>query len=155
MTASKNDQEFLQQAVDLARQNAAKGGRPFGAVVVRDNRVIATGVNDMHHDCDPTAHAELQALRQAGRELGQLTLTGCTLYASGHPCAMCMGALVLANVSRVVYAAGEDVGRPYGLMVSPLYDAMARPVGQQGIIVQHYPQPEMADIYASWHAAQA
>jgi len=78
-------QRFLHDAIELARANLESGGRPFGAVIVKDGEVIATGVNDESTN-DPTAHAELTAIRAASRKLGSRNLEGCSVYASGHPC---------------------------------------------------------------------
>lgn len=97
MDAPQQDHDFLQRAVDLAQQNVEKGGQPFGAVLVRDSTVLADGVNDVHIDCDPTAHAEIQALRHAGHTHGTPKFDGTTMYASGKPCAMCMSAMIMAG----------------------------------------------------------
>ena len=78
-------ERFLAEAIALARANAERGGRPFGAVVVKDGAVIATGVNEILETGDPTAHAELGALRAASRKLGSPDLSGCAVFASGHP----------------------------------------------------------------------
>ena len=92
-----DDKRFLCQAIELARANIGKGGRPFGAVVVKDGEVVAAGVNEIHSTNDPTAHAELTAIRAASRKLGSPDLSGCVVYASGHPCPMCMAAMRLAG----------------------------------------------------------
>ena len=89
--------ELLRLAVDLAHANRQRGGRPFGAVLARDGEVIATGINDIVHTHDPSAHAEMQALRAGTRRQASPSLAGCTLYASGHPCPMCLGALLMAG----------------------------------------------------------
>jgi tRNA(Arg) A34 adenosine deaminase TadA len=91
--------------VELALENVAAGGRPFGAVVVRDGEELATGVNRALQDGDPTAHAELLAIREASSRLGTLSLEGATVYASGEPCPMCRAAARNAGVSRLVFAA--------------------------------------------------
>jgi guanine deaminase len=85
--------EFLQRAVDLALENVAQGGGPFGAVIVRQGQVIATGVNRVTANLDPTAHAEVMAIRQACERLQDFQLTDAILYASCEPCPMCLGAI--------------------------------------------------------------
>src|SRR5690554_2736491 len=95
-------QRYLYQAIELARQNIASGGRPFGAVVVRDDQVIATGVNEIHLSHDVTDHAELLAIRAAARGHGPKALHGSAVYASGHPCPMCLAAMRMAGVQTVV-----------------------------------------------------
>src|SRR4051794_12474340 len=97
--------EFLRRAVDLAAGNAAAGQLPFGALVVRDGEVLAIGVNTALRDRDPTAHAEVAAVRNACRHLGVLHLTGAVIYSSCEPCALCHTAALAAGVVRIVYAA--------------------------------------------------
>ncbi|WP_426240569.1 nucleoside deaminase [Pararhizobium sp. DWP1-1-3] len=91
---------FMTQAVALARDNVRKGGRPFGAVLVIDGEVVATGVNGVMETHDPTAHAELVAVREAAIKRGSATLKGAAVYASGHPCPMCLAAMRLAGIHR-------------------------------------------------------
>jgi tRNA(adenine34) deaminase len=105
MTVS--DQAMMALALDEARAAAASGEVPVGAVVVHDGGVIARAHNLREGLQDPSAHAELLALREAARKLGRWRLTGCTLYVTLEPCAMCAGALVLARIDRLVYG-GDD-----------------------------------------------
>lgn len=98
----------MQAALALARDAAAAGDVPVGAVVVHDGRVIGASGNRTLRDQDPTAHAEIVALRQAAAALGSWRLAGCTLYVTLEPCAMCAGALVLSRIDRVVFGAWDD-----------------------------------------------
>lgn len=98
----------MQAALALARDAAAAGDVPVGAVVVHDGRVIGASGNRTLRDQDPTAHAEVVALRQAAAALGSWRLAGCTLYVTLEPCAMCAGALVLSRIDRVVFGAWDD-----------------------------------------------
>jgi guanine deaminase len=107
-TTSDVDARMLQQAVDLATANVAAGGGPFGAIVVRDGAVVATGVNRVTLQLDPTAHAEVTAIRAACRELGVFALTGCTLYSSCEPCPMCAASSLWARLDRVLFCANRD-----------------------------------------------
>ena len=131
-----DEQRFLCAAVELARANIGKGGRPSGAVVVRDGEVVATGVNEIHSTNDPTAHAELTAIRAASRKLGSPDLSGCAVYASGHPCPMCMAAMRLAGVGRVAYAYSNDDGAPYGLSTAAIYEDLAKPFAEQSMTIR-------------------
>ncbi|WP_223266736.1 nucleoside deaminase [Luteimonas gilva] len=97
-------EDFMREAVAIARANIADGGRPFGAVIVRDGRVVARAANRIHDSHDPTAHAELLAIREASRILCSPRLDGCTIYASGHPCPMCLAAMHLCGVTAAHYA---------------------------------------------------
>ena len=87
-------EELLREAVRLAEENVQRGARPFGAVLAIDGKIVATGVNDVVHTNDPTLHAELEAVRTACRKLSRTDLKGGVMYASGHPCPMCLAALV-------------------------------------------------------------
>lgn len=145
---------FLAEAIALARTNAERGGRPFGAVVVRDGAIIATGVNDILATGDPTAHAELGALRAASRVLGSPDLSDCTVYASGHPCPMCMAAMCLSGIGEVAYAYSNEDGAPYGLSTAAIYAELAKPFAEQSMTIRHVPQGA-PDIYADWQRQQA
>ena len=127
------DSEFLAQAIALARRNAEKGGRPPGAVVVRNGEIVGEGVNQMLELHDPTAHAELLALRHAGNNLRQTRLEDCVVYASGQPCPMCLAAMRMAGVTRAVYAYSNADAEPYGLSTASIALALrADPHEQTG-----------------------
>ncbi|MET4574952.1 nucleoside deaminase [Ottowia thiooxydans] len=151
---------FLKKAIELARANIDQGGRPFGAVVVRDGQVIASGVNEIHSTNDPTAHAELTALRAASRALQSPDLRGCAVYASGHPCPMCMAAMRMAGVEQVRYALTNDDGAPFGLSTAAVYEDLSRPFSEQSMDIQHMPvstegQPELYEQWNQWRSPQA
>lgn len=149
-------ERFLCEAIDLARDNVRRGGQPFGAVLVKDGKTIATGVNEIAATGDPTTHAELQAIRAASRALGSPRLDGCVIYASGHPCPMCLAAMHLTGITEVTYAYSNEDGEPYGLSTAAIYAEMARPVAEHRTLkVAYVPvRPEGAeDIYKMWKAA--
>lgn len=150
-------QRFLCEAIALAEANMETGGRPFGAVIVKDGAVLATGVNEILSTNDPTAHAELMALRAASQALGSPNLAGCAVYASGHPCPMCMAAMRLAGVGEVYYAYSNEDGAPYGLSTAAVYADLAKPFGEQSMKISYVPvRPEAhADLYAEWKRRQA
>lgn len=149
-----NDQHYLQRAVELADNNVAAGGRPFGAVLVKDEKIIAEAVNEIHLTQDPTAHAELLTIRLASQRLGT-RLEGCVIYASGQPCPMCLAAMHLCGISRAVYGAANELGETFGLSTAPIYRQLALPLSEQSLAVQHLPQPAMAEIYRNWQARHA
>ncbi|MCR6030598.1 nucleoside deaminase [Nocardioides sp. zg-579] len=119
------DQTWLDRAVRLAVENVATGGGPFGAVVVRDGVVVAEGTNRVTPDLDPTAHAEVVAVRRACAELGTFTLAGCALYTSCEPCPLCLAASLWARLDRVVYAADRDDAAGAGFDDRAFYDLVA------------------------------
>ncbi len=102
-----DDEAFMGQALDLARQAGAAGEVPVGAVVVCDGEVVGRGWNQPIGRADPTAHAEVMALRDAAERLGNYRLPGCTLYVTLEPCAMCAGAIMHARIARVVFGARD------------------------------------------------
>jgi tRNA(adenine34) deaminase len=116
---------FMREALAEAAAAASLGEVPIGAVVVREERVIARGQNRRERDRDPTAHAEILALREAARHLGGWRLPGCTLYVTLEPCAMCAGALVQARVMRLVFGAPDPKAGAVGSVVDLLRDARA------------------------------
>jgi guanine deaminase len=109
---SEIDQAWLRRAIELAVANVEAGGGPFGAVVVRDGAIVSTGQNRVTRDMDPTAHAEVEAIRAACALIGDFSLAGMTLYTSCEPCPLCVSASLWARLDRVVYAADrEDAAR--------------------------------------------
>jgi tRNA(adenine34) deaminase len=102
-----DDDGWMAEALALARAAQARGEVPVGAIVVRDGAVIGRGGNAPIADSDPTAHAEIAALRDAGRRLGNYRLPGCTLYVTIEPCAMCAGAILHARIARLVFGAAD------------------------------------------------
>ena len=129
MTATRTDPAtdtgWLRQAVDLAARNVTEAGGPFGAVVVRAGRVVATGGNRVTADLDPSAHAEVTAIRAACRELDDFALAGCTLYTSCEPCPMCAASALWARLDRVVFAADRHDAADGGFDDRAFYDLLA------------------------------
>ncbi|MFC4297281.1 MAG: nucleoside deaminase [Castellaniella sp.] len=144
--------EYLRQAIELAYANDEQGGRPFGAVVVKDGKIIARAVNEIVGTNDPTAHAELLAIRAASQHLGSPRLDGCAVYASGHPCPMCMGAMRLAGIQEVTYAYSNDDGEPFGMSTAAIYADLAKPFDQQSMKIRYVPVriDDRPDLYARW-----
>lgn len=143
---------FLRTAIALARGNVARGGRPFGALVVKDGAVIATGVNEILATGDPTAHAEMGAIRAASRALGSPDLSGCAVYASGHPCPMCMAAMRMAGIAAVSFAYSNEDAAPFGLSTAAIYAELALPFAEQRMRIRHVPVDDVAPpaLYAEW-----
>jgi tRNA(Arg) A34 adenosine deaminase TadA len=156
MMSSANEERFLREAIELAHANVARGGRPFGAVLVKDGVVVATGVNEILSSNDPTAHAELNAVRAASQKLGSPDLRGCVVYASGHPCPMCMAAMTLAGISEVTYAYSNEEGEPFGLSTAALYAELARPLSEWAMRIRHVPVRLASGIdpYVEWQRSK-
>lgn len=150
-------EDYLREAIRLAKTNMEAGGRPFGAVLVRNGEIIATGVNEILKTNDPTAHAEMMAMRTASRKLATPILEGGAIYASGHPCPMCMAAMRLAGIREVAYAYSNDDGAPYGLSTALIYADLAKPFSEQSMKISHVPVrlESDPDLYAAWKRRQA
>ena len=117
-----SDQFWMREALEVASQGAAIGEVPVGAVIVKDGTVLAQAHNRREHTKDPTAHAELIVIRLAAASIGDWRLTGTTLYVTLEPCAMCSGAIVLARIPRVVYAASDPKAGAAGTLFNLLQD---------------------------------
>ena len=100
-------EDFMRQAIALAVENIKNGGGPFGAVIVKDGKIIATGANRVTVNNDPTAHAEVSAIRAACTKLGTFDLSGCVIYTSCEPCPMCLGAIYWAHIDKIYYGANQ------------------------------------------------
>lgn len=149
-----NDEHYLQRAVQLAAENVSGGGRPFGAVLVKHDQILAEAANTIHLTQDPTAHAELLVIRAASQQLGA-RLDDCVIYASGQPCPMCLSAMYLSGVARVVFGATNQQGAPFGLSTEAIYQQLAHPVCEQTLPVRHLAQPGIEQIYRDWQARHA
>lgn len=115
---------YMREAVRLAQDNRAQGAHPFGAVLTQDGERVAIGVNEVKQKCDPTSHAEIEALRAAGAALGQTRLDGCVVYASGYPCPMCLAAMVACGIQAIYYAFDNADAAPFGMSSDPTYTAL-------------------------------
>ncbi|OCA86059.1 tRNA-specific adenosine deaminase [Bacillus sp. FJAT-27225] len=120
--------QFMERAVELAVENVRDGGQPFGAVLVKDNAVVAEGVNELHKKHDVSGHAELLAIRRAQEQLQTNDLSGYTMYASGEPCPMCLTAMYFAGIEKVYYCAAVEDAVEVGLGTSKvIYEELQKP----------------------------
>lgn len=121
----KTKDDFMRAAIALSIDNVRNGGGPFGAVIVKDGEIIATGVNRVTASCDPTAHAEINAIRAAAARLGTFNLSGCEIYTSCEPCPMCLGAIYWARLDKMYYANTKTDAKHIGFDDSFIYDELA------------------------------
>ena len=142
--------DFLKQAVELAVENVRRGGGPFAALVVRDGAVVATGVNRVTRDGDPTAHAEVVAIREACRTLGEFQLTGCEVYSSCEPCPMCLGAIYWARPARVYFAATQADAAAAGFDDSFIYRQIAMAPAKRDIPMIRVEDGTAARPFEEW-----
>ena len=143
--------KFMREAIRLALENVRSGrGGPFGAVVVRDGEVIARGTNEVTACNDPTAHAEVAAIRAACEALGSYQLTDCDLYASCEPCPMCLGAIYWARPARVFYAAGKEDAAKAGFDDAFIYEELDHPPEERGLPMQQVLREEAQVPLQAW-----
>jgi len=119
--------KFMRKAIALSIENIKKGGGPFGAVIVKGNKIVATGTNHVTVNNDPTAHAEIIAIRKACRKLGTFDLTGCEIYSSCEPCPMCLGAIYWAHLDRLFYGNTKTDAKVVDFDDSFIYDEIELP----------------------------
>jgi len=144
--------ELLRQTIELAAENVRRGGGPFAALVVKDGAVIATGSNRVTAANDPTAHAEIVAIREACRVLASFQLTGCDVYCSCEPCPMCLGALYWARASRIFYAATAADAAAAGFDDSFIYRQFALPDAARAIPMVHVEDTSARRPFEEWAA---
>ena len=147
---TSEDKKFMQLAIDLSIENVAQGGGPFGAVIVRNGEIIATGTNRVTENCDPTAHAEVSAIRAACAKLGDFKLSGCTIYSSCEPCPMCLSALYWAGVERIFYGNTKQDARSINFDDSFIYDQIALDYSERAIPCINFMREEALAGFKAW-----
>ncbi len=146
----------MRQAIELAIQNVrSERGGPFGALVVKEGRLVASGTNSVTTSNDPTAHAELVAIRNACRDLATFQLSGCELYTSCEPCPMCLGAIYWARPDRFYFACGRNDAMAYGFDDSFIYDELDRRPEQRTISGHVLLREEGISAFEHWMRSQA
>lgn len=145
----------MRMAIQLATDNVTSGrGGPFGAVVVRDGEVIAAEANSVTRTNDPTAHAEVNAIRSACAALQTFQLTGCDIYTSCEPCPMCLAAIHWARCRVIFYGNSARDAATAGFDDNFLYDEMKRPAGERRLPSQQMLQDEAATSFAAWRDSE-
>nr|WP_035353206.1 nucleoside deaminase [Edaphobacter aggregans] len=147
----RGDSEFMKQAIRLATENVVSGrGGPFGAVIVRDGEVIATGVNQVTATNDPTAHAEVVAIRRASAQLKDFILAGCQMYTSCEPCPMCLAAIYWSRMDEIFYGNTAADAAAVGFDDAFLYDELKKPVGGRTIPAERLLGEEAWENFEAW-----
>lgn len=141
-----SDEEWLRRAIQTANEAVEAGSAPFAGLVVHNGELMGVGLNRVRQDCDPTAHAEVVAIRNACRHLASTTLHGSTLYASGEPCSMCMVSAAWAGVRRVVFAASAEVAAAAGFDYLGSRQLLA-PWSSWAMEIIHLPLPEATEPF--------
>jgi guanine deaminase len=149
------DERWLNRAIDLAVENVAAGGGPFGAVIVRDGELVAEGQNRVTATLDPTAHAEVVAIRAACQVVGDFSLAGATLYTSCEPCPLCLSAALWARVDRVVFAADRHDAARGGFDDREFYDLFSKARELWHIPIDSVRVPQSPAPFDAWLANEA
>ena len=140
----------MRQAIQLAVDNVRHGGGPFGAVIVKEGQVIATGVNRVPAEHDPTAHAEVRAIREACQRLQDFQLAGCDIYTSCEPCPMCLGAIYWSRLRHIYYGCNKHDAARAGFDDSFIYQEIALPYAQRHTPIEELLPDEARQTFEAW-----
>ena len=143
-------QELMAMAIRLAKENVQNGGGPFGAVISKNGEVIATGVNRVTSNCDPTAHAEVSAIRAACEKLGVFTLEGCEIYSSCEPCPMCLGAIYWAHLDSLYFACNKTDAAEAGFDDDFIYRELDLRPAERRLVTTEMMRAEAMSVFDNW-----
>lgn len=150
---STREQRFMQAAIEVAREGMLQGkGGPFGCVIVLGEEIVGKGCNSVVCNNDPTAHAEVMAIRDACRTLGSFQLTGCEVYTSCEPCPMCLGAIYWARPERVVFAANRQDAQQAGFDDSFIYQELQLPYAERQILMEEFGRTVASKLFEEYAA---
>ncbi len=140
----------MKRAIKCSCENVKKGGGPFGAVIVKDNKIIAEGTNLVTINNDPTAHAEIVAIRNAAAYLNDFNLSGCEIYTSCEPCPMCLSAIYWARIDKIWYANTKNDAKEIGFDDSFIYDEVSKPLEERKIPIKQFLRQEGLTAFHLW-----
>jgi guanine deaminase len=143
---------FMKKAIQCAVDNIDNGGGPFGAVIVKDGQIIAETGNSVTKTNDPTAHAEVNAIRMAAKKLGTFDLSGCEIYSSCEPCPMCLGAIYWARLDKLYFAGTKTDAKDAGFDDSFIYDELELNYTERSLKTEHFMQKEALEAFDKWRA---
>jgi len=143
---------FMRRAIEIACENVKNNGGPFGALVVKDGQIIAESGNSVVEDADPTAHAEVNAIRKACKALGTHQLDGCEIYSSCEPCPMCLSAIYWARIDRLYFSASKLDAEDAGFLDRFIYDEIALPITERGLKSEQIELENSCNPFKEWGA---
>ncbi len=146
----KNHNYYMQRAIELSKQSISNGGGPFGAVIVKDGEIIAESSNSVTQDNDPTAHAEVNAIRKAAKAMNTFDLSGTTIYSSCEPCPMCLSAIYWARISNLFFANTRQDAQKIGFDDEFLYNEIQLPIAERTIPTKQILRNEALDVFKLW-----
>lgn len=151
---SKGKKEFMIDAIELSIKNVKTGGGPFGAVIVKDGKIIARGANSVTKSNDPTAHAEVNAIRKAAEALGTFDLSGCEIYTSCEPCPMCLGAIYWARLDKIYYANTKNDAKNIGFDDSFIYEELEKPLNERKVKAIQMEREKALQAFKMWQESE-
>lgn len=153
---SAYQEKFMQRAIELASESIKSGlGGPFGAVIVKDGEIVGEGHNIVTSSNDPTAHAEVVAIRNACKNLSSFQLEDCEIYSSCEPCPMCLGAIYWARPKTLYFAASKDDAANAGFDDSFIYKEIPLPISERKILTLHKPNNKAIQVFENWNKMEA
>ncbi|TGX81178.1 nucleoside deaminase [Palleniella muris] len=150
MNITDKDKRFMQTAIDISVENVRNGGGPFGAVVVKDGEIVATGANRVTANNDPTAHAEVSAIREACRKLGTFRLSDCIIYTSCEPCPMCLSAIYWSGINTIYYGNTATDAADIDFSDQFIYDEIGRPMAERKVPCINVMRNEALAAFRAW-----
>lgn len=147
---TEQDKKFMREAIRLANESVERGGGPFGAVIVKDGEIVAGSSNSVTIDNDPTAHAEVNTIREACRKLRTFDLSGCTIYTSCEPCPMCLGAIYWARIGRIFYGNTRKDARDIQFADDFIYEELERPMDKRTVPITPLLRDEALHTFRLW-----
>ena len=147
---TEQDREWMREAIRLANESVMRGGGPFGAVIVKDGKLVAKGSNCVTLHNDPTAHAEVSAIRAACRQLGTFDLSGCVIYTSCEPCPMCLGAIYWAHIDRIYYGNTREDAEFIDFSDNFIYEELGKPLNERTVPIIPLLRDEALQSFRLW-----
>ena len=147
-------EELMRKAIALSIENVENGGGPFGAVIAKDGEILSTGANRVTHNCDPTAHAEVMAIRNACEKLGTFDLSGYEIYTSCEPCPMCLGAIYWAHLDKIYYGNTKTDAKNIGFDDSFIYDEIDLKPADRKLSSQQLLSEEAIEAFRQWEVKE-
>lgn len=143
-------EDYIRKAINLANNSIDNGGGPFGAVIVRNNKIIAEATNSVTNDNDPTAHAEVNAIRMATKKLNTFDLSDCEIYSSCEPCPMCLGAIYWAKINKLYFACNQNDADKIGFSDEFIYKELEKPYQERNLSSENILREEGLSVFEKW-----
>ncbi len=150
-----DNKELMRKAIQLSIDNIDNGGGPFGAVIVRDGKIIAEAANSVTNDNDPTAHAEVNAIRKASKLLNTFDLSDCQIYTSCEPCPMCLGAIYWSGIKTVFYGNDKQDAANINFDDRFIYEEIERPIAQRNVKFKQLLKDEAINAFKKWDESES